>query len=313
VSKERGYTAGTFSFNSGDGRCPACTGSGFEHVEMQFLSDVYLRCTECDGRRFRAEVLEARLPSGESIADVLALTVAEALERFDGEYTVLEALQPLRDVGLEYLALGQPVPTLSGGEAQRLKLAGHLAEAGSRKARAGKTLFVFDEPTTGLHFEDIARLLGAFDKLIAAGHSLLVIEHNLDVIDAADWIIDLGPEGGEAGGELLFSGTPAGILDCAASHTGHALREYHQQRAAIAEAPPLVLRAPALRSAPCIEIQRAREHNLKDIDISIPRDALTVITGISGSGPRSLCTVVFDGPAQTRKFILAHGAIEPVE
>ena len=291
VSKERGYTAGTFSFNSGDGRCPACTGSGFEHVEMQFLSDVYLRCTECDGKRFRAEVLEARLAGGQSISDVLALTVAEALELFDGEYTLLEALQPLRDVGLEYLALGQPVPTLSGGEAQRLKLAGHLAEAGSRKSRGGKTLFVFDEPTTGLHFEDIARLLGAFDKLIVAGHSLLVIEHNLDVIAASDWIIDLGPEGGEAGGELIFSGTPQEILDCSASHTGEALREYERQRVAIAESPPPVHRAPALRSPPRIEIQRAREHNLKDIDISIPRDALTVITGISGSGKS---TIAFD-------------------
>ena len=291
VSKERGYTAGTFSFNSGDGRCPACTGSGFEHVEMQFLSDVYLRCTECDGKRFRAEVLEARLPGGESIADVLALTVAEALARFEGEYTVLEALQPLRDVGLEYLALGQPVPTLSGGEAQRLKLAGHLADAGSRKAKGGGTLFVFDEPTTGLHFEDIARLLGALDKLLVAGHSLLVIEHNLDVIDCADWVIDLGPEGGEAGGELLFSGTPRDILDCEASHTGASLRDYHRQRASIAEAAPPAPRAPLVHGPARIEIQRAREHNLKDIDISIPRDALTVITGISGSGKS---TVAFD-------------------
>ncbi len=291
VSKERGYTAGTFSFNSGDGRCPACTGSGFEHVEMQFLSDVYLRCTECDGKRFRAEVLESRLAGGESIADVLALTVAEAIERFEGEYTVLEALQPLRDVGLEYLALGQPVPTLSGGEAQRLKLAGHLAEAGSRKSRGARTLFVFDEPTTGLHFEDIARLLGAFDKLIATGHSLLVIEHNLDVIEACDWLVDLGPEGGEAGGELLFSGTPQDILGCEASHTGTALREYRLQRESIAEAPPQLRSAPVLRGPPRIEIQRAREHNLKDIDISIPRDALTVITGISGSGKS---TIAFD-------------------
>ncbi len=291
LAKERGYTAGTFSFNSGDGRCPACTGSGFEHVEMQFLSDVYLRCTECDGKRFRAEVLEVRLAGGENIAEVLGLSVAEALERFDGEYTVLEALQPLRDVGLEYLALGQPVPTLSGGEAQRLKLAGHLAEAGSRKARKGAMLFVFDEPTTGLHFEDIARLLGAFDKLIAAGHTLLVIEHNLDVIEAADWLIDLGPEGGEGGGLLVFSGTPADIIDCTESHTGTALRDYRRAREGIREAAPIALRAPRVRVVPQIEIQRAREHNLKDIDITIPRDALTVITGISGSGKS---TVAFD-------------------
>ncbi|MFM7786241.1 MAG: ATP-binding cassette domain-containing protein, partial [Gammaproteobacteria bacterium] len=234
VAKERGYTPGTFSFNSGDGRCPACTGSGFEHVEMQFLSDVYLRCTECDGRRFRAEVLEARLAGGESIADVLELTVAEALARFAAEEKVCAALRPLRAVGLEYLALGQPVPTLSGGEAQRLKLAGHLAEAASHRKRGKGTLFIFDEPTTGLHFEDIARLLGAFDTLLAAGHTLLVIEHNLDVIAAADWLLDLGPEGGEEGGLLLFAGTPEDIGDCEASHTGRALLDYRRQQHALA-------------------------------------------------------------------------------
>ncbi|MBL8287838.1 MAG: excinuclease ABC subunit UvrA, partial [Rubrivivax sp.] len=205
LSRERSYTAGTFSFNAGDGRCPACGGSGFEHVEMQFLSDVYLRCTDCDGRRYRAEVLDVKVMRGPqqfSIADVLELTVAEAVHWFQGDRDVVARLQPLVDVGLDYVRLGQPVPTLSGGEAQRLKLAGFLAEAAvsaSKQpvARRG-TLFLFDEPTTGLHFDDIAKLMRALRKLLDAGHSLLVIEHNLDVIRASDWIVDLGPEGGEA-------------------------------------------------------------------------------------------------------------------
>ncbi|MFM7506789.1 MAG: excinuclease ABC subunit UvrA, partial [Rubrivivax sp.] len=203
LARERSYTAGTFSFNAGDGRCPGCGGSGFEHVEMQFLSDVYLRCPDCNGTRYRAPVLDVKLVRGPhrfSVADVLELTVAEAAHWFQNDREVVARLQPIIDVGLDYVRLGQPVPTLSGGEAQRLKLAGFLAEAASspaqRVARHG-TLFLFDEPTTGLHFDDIAKLMRAFRKLLDAGHSLLVIEHNLDVIRAADWIVDLGPEGGE--------------------------------------------------------------------------------------------------------------------
>ncbi len=208
-ARERKYTAGTFSFNAGNGRCPTCGGNGFEHVEMQFLSDVYLRCPDCDGRRFRAEVLEVKLarrgsPS-KSIADVLDLTVSEALAFFSDDGEVCLRLAPLAEVGLDYLRLGQPVPTLSGGEAQRLKLAGHLADSAIRLQAPAKrgSLFLFDEPTTGLHFDDVAKLLRAFRRLIEAGHSLLVIEHNLDVIRAADWIIDLGPEGGAAGGTVV--------------------------------------------------------------------------------------------------------------
>ena len=236
AAKERGYSAGTFSFNSGNGRCPTCSGSGFEHVEMQFLSDVYLRCPDCNGRRFRDEVLEVTLAGKNvakalSVADVLELTVAEALAFFAGQAQVQAVLTPLADVGLEYLKLGQPVPTLSGGEAQRLKLAGHLVEASKGApatgglARKGK-LFLFDEPTTGLHFDDIAKLLGALRKLLATGHSVVVIEHNLDVIRAADWIIDLGPEGGDAGGEIVCTGTPAQVRAHRASHTGKTLRDY---------------------------------------------------------------------------------------
>ncbi len=228
LARERGYTAGTFSFNAGSGksagRCPTCGGNGFEHVEMQFLSDVYLRCPDCNGRRYRDEVLEVTR-DGKSIADVLEMTVSQAVDFFGDQPEVVRRLQPLADVGLDYLRLGQPVPTLSGGEAQRLKLAGHLAQGGGASLAAG-TLYLFDEPTTGLHFDDIAKLLKAFRRLIAAGHSLVVIEHNLDVIAAADWIVDLGPEGGDAGGEVVCVGTPQDVMACAESHTGVALQEY---------------------------------------------------------------------------------------
>jgi len=291
MAKERGYTAGTFSFNSGNGRCPVCTGSGFEHVEMQFLSDVYLRCGECDGKRYRPEVLEVKALGAEGhaadLATVLQMTVAEALGFFAHVPEIQQTLEPLAAVGLEYLRLGQPVPTLSGGEAQRLKLAGHLAET-QRGKRRGTTLFLLDEPTTGLHFEDIARLLKSLRRLQAEGHSLIVIEHNLDVIRAADWLVDLGPEGGDGGGEIVCEGTPDAVMRHPGSHTGAALR---------AEAQGVVLEtaAPAYqpsRSLPAeIRISNAREHNLKGVDIQVPRDRFTVITGVSGSGKS---TVAFD-------------------
>ena len=231
LAVQRGYGAGMFSFNAGDGRCPTCGGSGFEHVEMQFLSDVYLRCPDCDGRRYRAEILDVKIDRRRpgdlvgdlSVADVLELTVSEAVSLFRDDREVLRVLQPIVDVGLEYVKLGQPVPTLSGGEAQRLKLAGFLAEtaqeaSASRQAIARKgRLFLFDEPTTGLHFDDIAKLMRALRKLLAAGHSLIVIEHNLDVIRSADWIVDLGPEGGEGGGELVCVGTPDDVAAHATS------------------------------------------------------------------------------------------------
>jgi excinuclease ABC subunit A len=241
LARERSYTASKFSFNSGDGRCPTCGGSGFEHVEMQFLSDVYLRCPDCDGKRYRPEILEVvieRQTTGASpsvllnVADVLNLTVSEAAHIFAHDRDVIRALQPIVDVGLEYVKLGQPVPTLSGGEAQRLKLAGFLAEAAkassaSRQALARRgTLFMLDEPTTGLHFDDIAKLMRALRKLLDVGHSLVVIEHNLDVIRSSDWLIDLGPEGGDGGGEVVAYGTPEDLLLHPTSHTGKALRDY---------------------------------------------------------------------------------------
>ena len=304
AAKERSYTAGTFSFNSGNGRCPTCGGNGYEHVEMQFLSDVYLRCPDCDGRRYRPEVLEICI-AGKSIADVLDMTVSEAIAFFADRPEVHRALQPLADVGLEYLRLGQPVPTLSGGEAQRLKLAGHLVEAAHRGAHGSRvtghqSLFLFDEPTTGLHFEDIAKLLRAFRQLIAAGHSLLVIEHNLEVIGAADWVIDLGPEGGDAGGGIIAVGTPKQIMDVAASHTGKALRDYDIALAAAA-AVPVASDVPAARAVSrAIEIKNAREHNLQGIDVALPRGEFTVVTGVSGSGKSTLAFDIVFNEGQRR-------------
>ena len=312
VSIERGYTVGTFSFNSGNGRCPTCAGNGFEHVEMQFLSDVYLRCPDCDGRRYRPEILEVKLARGDepgkSIADVLELTVSEAAAFFAGDREVLDCLEPLVAVGLEYLRLGQPVPTLSGGEAQRLKLAGHLADNRRMSPIAG-SLFLFDEPTTGLHFEDVAKLLGAFKRLLDAGHSLVVIEHNLDVIRAADWILDLGPEGGERGGRLVVAGTPDEVMRCESSHTGRALQDYAAERQRLLATgslalPPTAAGAAASRvqdaSRDAIVVHRAREHNLRDVDVAIPRDGMTVVTGVSGSGKSTLAFDIVFAEGQRR-------------
>ena len=300
LARARGYTAGTFSFNSNNGRCPECSGTGFQHVEMQFLSDVYLRCPECDGRRYRDEVLEVEIHGGKSIADVLDMTVAEACALFADNTKVLRALLPLRQVGLGYTRLGQPVPTLSGGEAQRLKLAGHLA--GTTGTADAPTLFLFDEPTTGLHFEDVATLLTAMRQLVGRGHSAVVIEHNLDVIRAADWVTDLGPEGGDAGGEVLCVGTPSDIARCARSHTGAALRDAGMPQtvdlSGKRERPPS--RTPDVDASNAIRIHNAREHNLKGIDVRIPRDTLTVITGISGSGKSTVAFDILFGEGQRR-------------
>lgn len=323
LALQRGYGAGTFSFNSGDGRCPTCGGSGFEHIEMQFLSDVYLRCPDCDGSRYRAEILEVRIERDGralNIADVLDLTVSEAAAFFATDAEVLRVLQPIVDVGLEYVKLGQPVPTLSGGEAQRLKLAGFLAESAAaangrrvatEEARIARAkLFMFDEPTTGLHFDDIAKLMQAFGKLLAAGHSLIVIEHNLDVIRAADWLIDLGPEGGDGGGLVLCAGTPDDVKACAASHTGVALLQYDREMDGEAvradEGVPLqaVLNAARARRAiegeDVVRIVNAREHNLKSLDVDIPHGKFNVITGVSGSGKSTLAFDILFHEGQRR-------------
>ena len=319
LARQRSYTASKFSFNSGDGRCATCGGSGFEHVEMQFLSDVYLRCGDCDGKRYRPEILEVfieRRDAGSAritrlnVADVLNLTVSEALFVFENDRDVVRSLQPIVDVGLDYVKLGQPVPTLSGGESQRLKLAGFLADAAksasaSRQALTRRgTLFMFDEPTTGLHFDDIAKLLRAMRKLLDAGHSLLVIEHNLDVVRASDWIIDLGPEGGDAGGCVVAVGTPDDIKQHLGSHTGKALRDYEQTMGmgghAVAEEGP----APATVARPklpeAIQIVNAREHNLKSLSVDIPHGKFSVVTGVSGSGKSTLAFDILFNEGQRR-------------
>jgi excinuclease ABC subunit A len=213
-SEKRGYSAGHFSFNVPGGRCETCQGDGTVTVEMQFLADVELICDECKGTRYKSGILEIRY-NGLSIHETLQLTVREAMTFFSASPRLVNKLKVLDDVGLGYLRLGQSATTLSGGEAQRVKLASHLAAASC----AG-TLFIFDEPTTGLHFDDIAKLLEAFQRLIDNGGSLIVIEHNLDVVRAADWVIDLGPEGGHKGGEIVAAGPPDVIAACARSYTG---------------------------------------------------------------------------------------------
>jgi excinuclease ABC subunit A len=375
LARQRGYTASKFSFNGGDGRCPTCGGSGFEHVEMQFLSDVYLRCPDCDGKRYRPEVLEVRIArsaskvvaatgsdpdSGSSgsgargtptksgsdsasvpahlsaemrkqletdpnysgqrflnVADVLDLTVSEAAHLFRHDREVIRALQPIVDVGLEYVKLGQPVPTLSGGEAQRLKLAGFLAEAAksasaSRQSLAKKgTLFLFDEPTTGLHFDDIAKLMRSLRRLLEAGHSLVVIEHNLDVIRSADWLIDLGPEGGEGGGLLVAEGPPEEVRKHPSSHTAKSLREYALSMGEVFEAgegrvadylaPVAKAIARPRSTAPnAIRIINAKEHNLKNLSVDIPRGQFNVISGVSGSGKSTLAFDILFNEGQRR-------------
>ena len=239
AAEQRGLNASAFSFNSKAGQCERCHGAGFEKIEMQFLSDIFIRCPDCDGRRYRPHILEIQLTPadgspGRSIADLLDLGVAEVqafLAKFPQSRPakrVIAALQLLQDVGLGYLPLGQPINTLSGGESQRLKLVRHLTEFNQSAAAAGEakpTFFVFDEPTTGLHFEDVRILLAVFQRLVAAGHSVLIVEHNLDVIKCADWVIDLGPEAGDQGGQLVAQGTPEQIAAQPASHTGRALRE----------------------------------------------------------------------------------------
>ncbi|WP_057091466.1 excinuclease ABC subunit UvrA [Comamonas thiooxydans] len=320
LSRQRGYTAAKFSFNSGDGRCPTCGGSGFEHVEMQFLSDVYLRCPDCNGTRYRPEILEVKIErNGQplNVADVLELTVAEAALLFAQDRDVIRALQPIVDVGLEYVKLGQPVPTLSGGEAQRLKLAGFLAEAAKAQSKSKQslarkgTLFLFDEPTTGLHFEDIAKLMRALRKLLEAGHSLIVIEHNLDVIRASDWLIDLGPEGGDGGGLIVAQGTPEDVRHVQESHTAQALREYDLAMGvggeAVREVAPMLYKperkakaAQALQAKNSIEIVNAKEHNLKSLTVDVPRGKFNVVTGVSGSGKSTLAFDILFNEGQRR-------------
>ena len=218
-SKERGYAAGQFSFNVENGRCFACEGDGVKKIEMQFLSDVYVRCDECQGRRYNTETLAVRY-KGKNIADVLEMTAHEALDFFKNVSPIRRKMQTLNDVGLGYIKLGQSSTTLSGGEAQRIKLASELS-----KRSTGKTVYILDEPTTGLHFADVQKLLEVLDRLVSGGNTVIIIEHNMDIIKNADWIIDLGPEGGDEGGRVVASGTPAEVAKAPGSYTAKYLRK----------------------------------------------------------------------------------------
>jgi excinuclease ABC subunit A len=321
----QGLTASAFSFNSGSGRCERCCGTGFEKIEMQFLSDLFVRCAECEGRRFQPHVLRVQLHE-KSIHDILQLTVNEAIQFFAqiGESEKLgDPLDVLDEVGLGYLRLGQPLNTLSGGESQRLKLVRHLADESSHSKQNGSSggnLLIFDEPTTGLHFDDVAMLVKLFQRLVEAGNTLVVIEHNLEVIKCADWVIDLGPEAGDEGGMLVAAGTPEAVARLDASHTGRYLRavipsaaegpratssnrsrdpsaalrsarDDSEDFARAAEQPPNYHVNGNGHAPNAIRIHGAREHNLKNISLDIPRDKMVIITGLSGSGKS---TVAFD-------------------
>ncbi len=382
-AKQRGLNASAFSFNSAQGQCERCRGAGFEKVEMQFLSDVFIRCPDCQGRRYREHILAMKLRGSISnssvdwsIADLLEAPVDDAITFLlnFGHLTpakrAIRSLLLLQEVGLGYLRLGQPINTLSGGESQRLKLASHLAQAAgsdssiagagvevvqtvntreaaaqwlaNRRAARGAcalpvttgvaasrqsaailpgenlrrspetplrgtitprgTLFLFDEPTTGLHFDDVRVLLRAFQRLVDAGHSVLVIEHNLEVIKCADWVIDLGPEAGQHGGRLVVAGTPETVAACEASHTGHFLRAILRGSDADAGASVAVTTKPLTKTMAndSIQILGAREHNLKNLALDIPRNRFVVVTGVSGSGKSTLAFDLLFAEGQRR-------------
>ncbi|MHB1559091.1 MAG: excinuclease ABC subunit UvrA, partial [Isosphaeraceae bacterium] len=307
-AKARGYAPGRFSFNVPGGRCEACEGNGSNKLEMDFLADVWVTCPVCQGKRFGRETLHVRF-KGKSISDVLDMDVQEGLEHFANMPKISGMLQTLHDVGLDYLKLGQPSPTLSGGEAQRIKLARELVKKGT-----GKTLYILDEPTTGLHFDDVRKLLEVLHGFTAQGNTVVVIEHNLDVIKTADWIIDMGPDGGAGGGRVIAQGTPEQVAAVAESHTGQALKKLFERAAEAAKASkrkrkPAAAKKAAKNGKPkasseeglrAIEIRGAAQHNLKGIDLDIPRDQMTVCSGPSGSGKSSLAIDTLYAEGQRR-------------
>ncbi len=305
-AKSRGYAPGRFSFNVSGGRCEACDGNGSNRLEMDFLADVWVTCPVCQGKRFGRETLHVRF-KGRSISDVLNMDVQEALEHFANIPKIAGMLQTLHDVGLDYIKLGQPSPTLSGGEAQRIKLARELVKKGT-----GKTLYILDEPTTGLHFDDVRKLLDVLHGFTALGNTVVVIEHNLDVVKTADWIIDLGPDGGAHGGLIVAQGPPEEVVRVDASHTAQALRRLLPQRgrrsgsAKGRAAAGTLARAPSANASAAadeltaIEVRGARQHNLKGIDLDIPRNKMTVCSGPSGSGKSSLAIDTLYAEGQRR-------------
>ncbi len=287
-AKAAGLTPSHFSFNAGEGRCERCGGAGWETVEMQFVSDVALPCPSCNGKRFRDEVLSFRY-DGKSVGDLLAMSVTEA-RQFLGERTPASAqLACLEEVGLGYLSMGQPLTTLSGGEAQRLKLVRYLSKIDTRKSGA---LLLLDEPTTGLHREDVSRLIGLLHRLTEAGHSLIVVEHHLDVLKSCDWLLEMGPEAGPAGGKLVAEGTPAEVAQ-AGTVTGRFLAQGDDAFASAST-------KPAKPRPTAISLRGAREHNLKDVSLEIPHGSLTVMTGVSGSGKSSLAFDILFAEGQRR-------------
>jgi excinuclease ABC subunit A len=296
-AKRRGYQPGRFSFNVAGGRCEACEGNGSNRLEMDFLADLWVTCPVCEGKRYNHETLQVKFKD-KSIADVLNMDIQQALVLFENVPKIAEKLQTLHDVGLDYIKLGQPSPTLSGGEAQRIKLAKELS-----RRDTGSTLYLLDEPTTGLHFHDIRLLLKVLQDLVDRGNTVLVIEHNLDVIQAADWLIDIGPEGGEAGGEVVFTGTPDEIVHCTRSHTGQSLCKHQaaQPIKAKGKNPPRVAstKGPP-KPLPSLRVTGAVEHNLKDVSVEIPHHALSVFCGPSGSGKSSLAMDTIYAEGQRR-------------
>ena len=338
-SKRRGFAPGTFSFNTELGRCTACDGHGANRLDMEFLPDLWVPCAVCEGRRYNRATLQV-LFKGKSIADCLDLDVQQAIEHFGSIPNIVKKLKTLADVGLDYIKLGQPSPTLSGGEAQRIKLARELS-----KRSTGKTLIVLDEPTTGLHFHDIDMLLGVLQNLVDKGNTVVVVEHNLDLIQAADWIIDLGPEGGAAGGQVICEGTPEEVASSPDSHTGVALKRYFEDHcteehasaehgASIAASTKKVKKAKkatakgkgasdesktlaaqsdkekstAETNNSCkiamldVQVVGASQHNLKNVDVTIPKNAMTVFCGYSGSGKTSMALETIYAEGQ-RRFV----------
>lgn len=321
-SKKRGYLPGRFSFNTEGGRCGACEGNGATRLDMEMLADLWVTCPVCNGRRYDHETLQV-LFKGKSIADCLEMDIQEALVHFESIPKIAEKLQTLHEVGLDYLKLGQSSPTLSGGEAQRIKLAKEL----SRRS-TGKTLYVLDEPTTGLHFHDIAMLLKVLQSLVDRGNTVIVVEHNLDLIQAADWIIDLGPEGGGGGGEILAEGTPEEIACCKQSHTGRSLAKYFadqkSKQTALAvhlkstqasktkklkaweklnadQQASMLAKLSVQESLPLV-VEGAGLHNLQDVNVSLEQGKMTVFCGQSGSGKTSMAfdTIYAEGQ---RRFV----------
>jgi excinuclease ABC subunit A len=296
-AKVRGYKPGRFSFNKPGGRCEACEGNGSNRLNMDFLADVWVTCPVCEGRRFNRETLQVRF-KGKSIHDVLEMDVQEALVHFANVPKIRGMLQTLHDVGLDYLKLGQPAPTLSGGEAQRIKLARELC-----RRSTGQTLYVLDEPTTGLHFDDIHKLLEVLHGFVDAGNTVIVIEHNLDVIKTADWIIDLGPEGGNGGGEVVVAGTPEEVAACERSFTGQALRPVLQTKKLKGKGKRRTLKEKlATRHSPLatLRVEGAQQHNLKNVTVELPRERMSVCCGPSGSGKSSLALDTIYAEGQRR-------------